>query len=204
MTSSPARSAGRPRPGRPSSGARERILDACLEVLKSEGYAGVTIAKIAARAGENKALVSYHFGSKQGAIAAAARLLGGIITEEVSGALAGATTPTDVVRRLLDGVWALLERDVRLARAYFDLNAVSVVEDDVRSVMREVKTGFRQVGFDSLRGAGVSESRARTGSTMVIAGAEGLSLEWVERGRTPELDRAREMFIRAAASQLEG
>ena len=32
--------AARPRPGRPPSGARERILEACLDVLKSEGYAG--------------------------------------------------------------------------------------------------------------------------------------------------------------------
>jgi TetR/AcrR family transcriptional repressor of bet genes len=193
---------GRPRPGRPPSGARERILGACLEVLKSEGYAGVTIAKIAARAGENKALISYHFGSKQGAIAAAARLLGEIITEEVVASLEGAETPTEVVTGLLDGVWSLLDRDVRFARAYFDLNAVSVVEDDVRSVMRQVKGGFRQVGFEYLRDAGVPAARARTGSTMVIAGAEGLSLEWVERGRTPELDRAKEMFVRAAVSQL--
>ena len=32
-----------------------------------------------------------------------------------------------------------MDRDVRVARVYFDLNAVSVVEDDVRAVMREVK-----------------------------------------------------------------
>ena len=196
--------AGRPRPGRPPSGARERILEACLEVLKSEGYAGVTVAKVAARAGENKALISYHFGSKQGVIAAAARLLGDTITEEVVGSLEGSFTPEDVVRGLLDGVWNLLERDVRLARAYFDLNAVSVVEDDVRAVMRQVKEGFRQVGYEFLRDAGVPPARARTGSTMVIAGAEGLSLEWVERGKTPELERAREMFVRAAATQLDG
>ena len=38
-------------PGGPSTGARERILAAGLEVLKAEGYAGLTIAKVAARAG---------------------------------------------------------------------------------------------------------------------------------------------------------
>ena len=35
------------RRGRPSTGARERILDAAIEVLKAEGYAGLTIAKVA-------------------------------------------------------------------------------------------------------------------------------------------------------------
>ena len=36
------------RRGRPSTGARERILEAAIEVLKSDGYAGLTIAKVAA------------------------------------------------------------------------------------------------------------------------------------------------------------
>jgi hypothetical protein len=69
--------------------------------------------------------------------------------------------------------------------------------------MRQVKTGFRQVGFEYLRDAGVPAARARTGSMLLIAGAEGLSLEWIERGRTPDLDRAREMFISATAATLE-
>ena len=35
----------------------------------------------------------------------------------------------------LDGIWDLMDRDVRVARVYFDLSAVSVVEDEVRDVM---------------------------------------------------------------------
>ena len=57
--------------GRPSTGARERILEAAIEVLKADGYAGLTIAKVAARARrESKPLVTYHYGSKQGLVAA--------------------------------------------------------------------------------------------------------------------------------------
>ena len=58
------------RRGRPSTGARERILEAAIEVLKADGYAGLTIAKVAARAGESKPLVTYHYGSKQGLVQA--------------------------------------------------------------------------------------------------------------------------------------
>ena len=87
------RLSGRPRwrarPGRPSTGARERMLEACLEVLKADGYAGLTIAKVAARARREQALVSYHFGSKQGLVAAAARELGETITAEI---VAGSAT----------------------------------------------------------------------------------------------------------------
>ena len=68
--------------GRPSTGARERILDAAIEVLKSDGYAGLTIAKVAAKAGESKPLVVYHYGSKQGLVEASGRAVAEVITEE--------------------------------------------------------------------------------------------------------------------------
>jgi AcrR family transcriptional regulator len=191
-------------PGRPSTGARERILDGCLEVLKADGYAGLTIAKVAARAGDNKALVSYHFGSKQGLVAAAARELGETISSEIVAGIGGGGSVRQVITGTLDAVWALLERDARLARVYFDLNSVSVVEDEVRAVLREVKDGWRRVAAGLLRDAGLSPSRAKTAAVTLIAGAEGLSLEWIERGDTAELRSARRLFVDACAGAFGG
>ena len=193
----------RARPGRPSTGARERILEACLEVLKADGYAGLTIAKVAAAAGESKALVSYHFGSKQGVVAAAARELGRIITEDVLDGLEGATTVEQVVGGATDGIWRILSRDPRLPRAYFDLNAVSVVEDDVRSVMREIKSQWRDVLAGLLRDAGLDSRRVPGATVFVIAALEGFSLEWIERGDTADLRRARELFVGATVAALD-
>ncbi len=199
--SAPAR---RPGPGRPPTGARERILEACLEVLKSDGYAGVTIAKIAARAGENGALVSYHFGSKQGAVAAAGRELGERITADVLAGVEGARTVADVVRGSVDGVWRVLDRDERVARVYFDLNAVSVVEDDVRAVMRDIKQRWREVLSRLLSEADerIASGASGPASVFLIAGIEGLCLEWIERGETAELRAAKELFIEAAATAI--
>lgn len=202
MTASPTAAPVRPGPGRPSTGARERILDACLEVLKADGYAGLTLAKVAASAGESKALVSYHFGSKQGVVAAAARELGRIITEEVLGGLEGATTVEQVVEGATAGIWRILERDPRLPRAYFDLNAVSVVEDDVRAVMREIKDQWRDVLAELLREAGLPAGRVPAATVYVIAALEGFSLEWIERGNTAELRRARDLFVDATVAAL--
>ena len=115
-------------------------------MLKAEGYAGLSIAKVAAQAGENKALIAYHFGSKQGLVAAAGRAAGRVDQRRRS--LAGLRTPDsveEIVRGAADGLWELMDRDERLARVYFDLNAVSVVADDVREVMREVKAAWRRV-----------------------------------------------------------
>jgi AcrR family transcriptional regulator len=84
--------------GRPSTGARERILEAAIEVLKADGYAGLTIAKVAAVAGESKALVAYHYGSKQGLVKACGREVAELITAEALAAVDGATNVEEVIR----------------------------------------------------------------------------------------------------------
>ncbi|MDQ2675495.1 MAG: TetR/AcrR family transcriptional regulator [Actinomycetota bacterium] len=192
----------KPGPGRPSTGARERILEGCLEVLKESGYAGLTIAKVAAASGESKALVSYHFGSKDGVVAAAGRELGVEITREVLDGLEGAATVEAVATGAAGALWRLIERDERLPRVYFDLNAVSVVDAGIRDVLREIKAGWREVLARHLTDATPPVPPARVGAltTLLIAGLEGLTLERIERGETPELERARELFVQAVCA----
>jgi TetR/AcrR family transcriptional repressor of bet genes len=191
--------------GRPSTGARERILEAAIEVLKADGYAGLTIAKVAACAGESKPLVAYHFGSKQGLVEASGRAVAEVITAEALYAVEGATTVEEVVRGVAQGVESVLERDDRLARLYFDLAAVSVVDPEVRRTITEANDRWRQVLTDLFRGAsdGPPPARARALALMVNAGMQGLALERIERGPTPELKRARELFVRAAVAAAE-
>ncbi len=196
----------RPRPGRPSTGARERILDAGLEVLKADAYAGLTIAKVAAIAGENKALIAYHFGSKQGLVAAAGRTLGEQITEAVTESVGEARTIEGIARGALDGVWGLMDRDVRVARVYFDLSAVSVVEDEVRDVMNAERWRWRAVLLEMLGRAepGLPRRTAEALSVLISAGIGGLALERVEAGETPALRRACEMFVRSTVAVATG
>jgi TetR/AcrR family transcriptional repressor of bet genes len=190
------------RRGRPSTGARERILEAAIEVLKSDGYAGLTIAKVAARAGESKPLVAYHYGSKQGLVQAAGRSIAQMITDEVLDAVDGATTIEAVIRGVDAGVERVLDEDERVARLYFDLAAVSVVEPEIRRTIAEVNGQWREVLLRLLTEAsdGLTPARARGLTVMVIAGMQGMTLERIERGATPERKRARELFIRSAVA----
>ena len=192
------------RRGRPSTGARERIRDAGLEVLKADGYAGLTVAKVAAAAGENKALIGYHFGSKQGLVAAVGREVGEAITAEVVAEIGEPSSVEEVVAGVVGGVWRVLDRDVRIARVYFDLTAVSVVEDDVRRVMQEIRAGWRETLVDLLRRAspGLTIAQARAGDLLVRAGVEGLALERIEAGDSLELRRARALFERAVTDAI--
>ena len=193
---------GSARRGRPSTGARERILEAAIEVLKSDGYAGLTIAKVATRAGESKPLVAYHYGSKQGLVGAAGRAIAEMITDAVLAAVDGATTVEAVIRGVDAGVERVLDQDERVARLYFDLAAVSVVEPEVRRTIAEVNEQWREVLVRLLTEArdGLPPARARVLTVMVIAGMQGMTLERIERGSTPERKRARELFIRSAVA----
>ena len=190
------------RRGRPSTGARERILEAAIEVLKSDGYAGLTMAKVAARAGESKPLVAYHYGSKQGLVQAAGVSIAQMITDEVLDAVDGAGTVEAVVRGVDAGVERVLDEDERVARLYFDLAAVSVVEPEIRRTIAEVNAQWREVLVRLLTEAsdGLTPARARVLTVMVIAGMQGMTLERIERGVTPERKRARELFIRSAVA----
>ncbi len=194
------------RRGRPSTGARERILEAAIEVLKQDGYAGLTIAKVAEAAGESKSLVVYHYGSKEGLVGAAGGAIAETITEEVLAAIDGATTVEAVVRAADAGVERILDEDERVARLYFDLAAVSVVEPDVRRTIAEVNEQWRDVLTRLISEAsdGLSTAHARVLTVMIIAGLQGLTLERIERGVTPERKRARELFVRSAVAAASG
>ncbi|MBB4919765.1 TetR/AcrR family transcriptional regulator [Streptosporangium saharense] len=54
------------KPGRTAQETRERLLDAAAAEFGAKGYAGARTACIAARAGVNQQLISYHFGGKRG------------------------------------------------------------------------------------------------------------------------------------------
>jgi len=56
---------------RDPAATREALLAAAIELFAERGFDGVATGELAARAGVNKALVSYHFGGKRGLYVAA-------------------------------------------------------------------------------------------------------------------------------------
>lgn len=191
-------------PGRPPSDAPERILAAAYEVMRVDGYAGLTTAKVAAASGQNKALISYYYGSKRGLVAAVARRVSATLTAEVLGGLGEPRDAATLVRALADGVWRAMDRDEGLQRVYFDLASQSVVEPEVREILAEMKAEQRAVLRELLRGLpdGPAEDDLDGAAVYLVAGLEGLSLERLERGETEALARARDLFVAAAPQAL--
>jgi TetR/AcrR family transcriptional regulator len=118
--------AGRPRAGKPSAGkpgaapppgprrapsgperqrdadrSRRALLDAALEEFSLRGFAGARVADIARRAGVNKQLINYYFGSKEGLYLALQRAW---LEREASFAPPEVPLPDLVVRYLLDAL----------------------------------------------------------------------------------------------------
>lgn len=193
-------------PGRPSTGARARVLEAALETLLEEGYAGLTYAKVAAGAGENKSLISYYFGTKQGLVGAVAERVGNEITEKVVAELGEPQSVDGIARGMLAGLWKVMDEDQRIARLYFDLSAVSVVDPEIREALHEVKARWAQVISGDLAAVGIEPGQVPALTTLLIAGVEGLAIERLAAQDQEELQRieaASELFV-AAAGQAEG
>lgn len=64
-----------PEAGAPAD-ARERLLQAAIEILATDGDRGFKVLEVARRAGTNVALINYHFGGRAGLVAEAVRRTG--------------------------------------------------------------------------------------------------------------------------------
>lgn len=93
----------------------ERILQATVELLRSAGAKGLTVRRIADKAGVGVGLINYHFGTKARLLEAAAeRMLASSGDVEAPG-LASRLDPDTRLRRMLRARMRWLEADPALA-----------------------------------------------------------------------------------------
>jgi TetR/AcrR family transcriptional regulator len=97
----PRRAPAGPERQRDADRSRRALLDAALEEFSLRGFAGARVADIARRAGVNKQLINYYFGSKEGLYLALQRAW---LEREESFAPPEVPLPDMVVRYLLDAL----------------------------------------------------------------------------------------------------
>ena len=120
------KSRGRPRGNPPT---RARIVEAARALFLERGYRGTTVRAVAARAGVDSALISYHFGSKRG-LFGESMLLRCNLSLAISDALAG--DPAGLADRLLRAVTDLWD-DAEFSA----LNQMALRDEDVLRLFRE-------------------------------------------------------------------
>ena len=85
-----------------SAGTRAQLVDAAVETLKADGYAGSSARAIAERAGLNQGLVFYHFGSVANLLLAALDSVSARRMEQYGSAIERVGSPPELVDVAMD------------------------------------------------------------------------------------------------------
>jgi TetR/AcrR family transcriptional regulator len=86
------------------SATKEQLLDAAGALMVERDTVEVSISDIAARAGVNSALISYHFRGKQGLLIALARRAADVALSELDVLMEADLSPTEKMRKHLAGI----------------------------------------------------------------------------------------------------
>lgn len=174
------------------------VLEAALRCLARDGYAATSIQSVASEAGAHKRVVLYYYGSREGLFDHVVRHLGGRLFDEVEVALAGLEEVEDVVEQGFAPLWEAVTTNRALLVAWFGLRAEAITNPALRSASTYISDRFRALVSNQVAGA-LAQGRTLLISrgaleVLTVAGIQGLILEYLESGASPELDEAIEDF----------
>jgi AcrR family transcriptional regulator len=186
----------------------QKILAAARRLLVEKGYDAVTLEKVAAEAGVNKASIRYNFGNKAGLVAS---VVDSVIHEEfIHGAETFAAVPThDRVHALVEGKRHLLAATDRL-QGLFDILPHALRDELLRrrvwsSYPWWAEQNLRLLGLECADPEQTPELLAGLGS-LISAVVDGLAVQSLLEPDAFDVDRplrALEFLIDAAMPQLK-
>jgi AcrR family transcriptional regulator len=132
--------------------SRERILLTALERFAQRGYSASGVDDLAAAAGIAKTAIYYHFGSKEGLLAAVLERAANDWIEGIRSASLEGGTPPERLRRALVGMRAMLEERPWILRLV-QILALEVADDkpQIRATIRGIIRKARATIVDGLR-----------------------------------------------------
>jgi AcrR family transcriptional regulator len=153
-----------------------RILIAAQRVLQRDGYAGVTLQRVAAEAGEHKSLVLYHFGSKAALLTMLVDSLWHDLDVELFHSLED--LPERSERRIL----ALIDSQRRLGhlttqqQMYMDLFPGLTRRADTRRHLADLNRSYRDLHRRFLSPTGLDEGELSALASLVLAIGDGMAV----------------------------
>jgi len=158
--------------------SRERILEAATELFASRGYAGAGVDQLAQRSGIAKTAIYYHFGNKEGLLAA---VLERAATQWIVGILEASREggdPLGHLDRALAGMRAMLEERPWIYKLFQILTLeVADSKPEIRATLRSIVRRAKQAIVDGMRDAiGVDVPDADGIATLILAALDGISL----------------------------
>jgi AcrR family transcriptional regulator len=163
-----------------------RILEAAKRVLFRDGFRALTFATIAREAGENPALIRYHFGSKAGLLTA---LVDSVLYQESVDLIESLTTVPagDERRAQLLRLHQALPQDRDAYRMFFELIPHVLRDDELQPHLRDLFEWYRRLDAWALKGAADKEPAAHIApmALLTVAIADGVALQKLA---DPDLD----------------
>ncbi|HEX4212871.1 MAG TPA: TetR/AcrR family transcriptional regulator [Candidatus Dormibacteraeota bacterium] len=130
---------------------RRQIVEAAIDVITEQGYAGASLERIALKAGISRGLISYHFAGRDDLMAAVVTTVFTEAAAFMKPRMEAASSPTELLHEYLRGSLEYM-RDHRA-------QLVSVVEISTGGSRGELRSGRSEIA----RGVGVLEQILRAG-----------------------------------------
>lgn len=156
----------------------ESILDAATDTLVEDGHAGLTLRRVAQRAGLSMGNLQYYFPAKQDVVRALLARYLEVASQRVRSRVdEGGSAPVERLRRALE---ALLEdqESPRHCQLFAELWALAARDAMVSDALAVFYVGFRAGIVELLREftPGLAPARLERRAALVVAFLEGLSL----------------------------
>jgi AcrR family transcriptional regulator len=156
----------------------QRLLDAAHRLLVRSGYNSLSVEAIGQEAGENKALIRYYFGSKNGLLVA---LTDSLISDTLWRArqrLSGLSDTKDRLAVITDTVEAIMD-DEASYRLLFDLLPRLLEDPRMARQLADLYRGYRDVNARALWGERPGEPpiEVRELAAMTVALTDGLAVQ---------------------------
>jgi AcrR family transcriptional regulator len=175
-----------------SLATRAALLDATIECLCADGYAALTTAEIARRAGVSRGAQLHHFPSKASLMAAAVEHLLSRRVQEFQEAFDAGDSSADFVDKAVDLLWKMFEGPAFVA--WLELWVAARTDPDLAAAMAETDRQFteqtRLLFVELAAGAHVADPRAlELARDFAFAVMTAVALQrLVPRGQRPASD----------------
>lgn len=185
-------------PGTP----RERLLEAAVDHFARNGIGDTSLRGIADGLGTSHRMLIYHFGSREGLLAA--------VTREVEARQRAVMTATyDADLPPLEAAAAYWEQTVeatlRFGPLFFELAAHAMQGKEHAAALREdLIAAWLPSVTDLCRAIGIPEAQAATHARLALGAARGLLLDLLVSGERDEVARAADLLNRLLLLSAEG
>ena len=188
---------GRPRPAGEAT-PRERLLAGAIEHVSRHGVGEISLRGLAAALGTSHRMLLYHFGSRDGLVAAVSLA---VEARQRQAFLAAWEQPA---RDPLEVAAAYWDDTVEAARRYGPLFFEAAAHatqgrPHAAEFARAMVADWLPAVTDIVRGLGVPETEAEDHARLALAASRGLLLDLLVTGQVEEVGRASRLLDRALA-----